>query len=197
MRIGRARRRGARLIGMLLAAVLATAAGIATPIAGVGTAWASSDGVAVVDTQIVLQKSLAWKSIQRQLDVQRAELTKAFGAQEETLRVAEQELAQQRLSLDPAAFDVKRREFETKVAEARRAIQERTRRLDISFNEARDTLVRTVNDVVAQVARERRLALVLRRDVVLFQSDMALDITETVLQRLNAQLPEVTVKLPD
>lgn len=153
--------------------------------------------IAVVDAQLVFQKSLAVQSIQRQLDTQRAELTKSFGAQEENLRTAEQELARQRLALAPEAFEAKRKEFEQKVAEARRTLQDRTRKLDISFNEARDRVLRTINDVVAEVARERGVGLVVRRDVVLFQSDSTPDITDTVLQRVNTKLPQVTVSLPN
>lgn len=163
-----------------------------TPSRGERTAPA----VAVVDAQLVTQKSLAVQSIQRQLDAQRAELTKSFSAQEESLRQAEQELARQRLSLEPDAFETQRREFEQKVAEARRAIQDRTRRLDISFNEARDKVLRTINDVVAEVAQERGVGLVVRRDVVLYQGEATPDITDIVLQRLNAKLPQVTVNLP-
>lgn len=174
----------------------ATAQPIAEP-ATVPQEKPPASGIAVVDAQLVFQKSSAVQSIQQELDAQRAALTKIFGAQEESLRMAEQNLARQRLALDPATFETRRREFENKMAEARRTIQERTRKLDISFNEARDKVLRSINEVVAEIAREKGVGLVLRRDMVLYQAESIPDITEIVLQRLNAKLPQVKVALPD
>ncbi|MFM2044333.1 MAG: hypothetical protein RLY86_2909 [Pseudomonadota bacterium] len=196
------RHRAIQSAGLVLAAVLAVSAAPAQQ-PGPGRTGqvvqppAAAAAIAVVDAQLVLQRSLAAQSITKQLDAQREALTKVIAGREEQLRLTEQDLARQRLTVAPEEFETKRRAFEQQVAEVRRQTQDRARQLDVAFNEAREKLLRAINDVVAEVARERAATLVVRRDAVLFLADPGYDISETVLTRLNARLPEVTVNIPN
>ncbi len=152
--------------------------------------------LAIVDIQLLLQVSTAAQSIQRQLDEQRAQLQRELAAQEEKVRTSEQELARLRQTLTPEQFDEKRRDFERQVAETRRLIQERTRTLDTAFGSARETLFNTIAQLVQEVAAERGVTMVLPRQGVLVLRDPSLDITDSVLRRLNQRLPQVSVALP-
>ncbi|GGE60305.1 OmpH family outer membrane protein [Niveispirillum cyanobacteriorum] len=152
--------------------------------------------VAVVDIPTILQQATAMRTIQQQLDVQKEQLQRDVAQQQEGLRVAEQELARLRQTVAVEEFDRKRTEFETQVSATGRALQERTRRLDIAFNQARNSVINTLDQVIAEVAKEAGATLVISRQFIVYQAGGAADITSEVLERLNARLPQVTVSVP-
>lgn len=152
--------------------------------------------VAVVDVQRILQDAAVMRSIQQQLDRQKDQFQREVGAQQEQLRVAEQELAKLRQSVAVEEFDRKRTDFESQVSAMGRALQERTRRLDVAFNQARNSAINTLDQVIAEVAKENGATLVISRQFIVYQAGTAGDITDEVMQRLNARLPEIIVNLP-
>ncbi|SNS98926.1 MULTISPECIES: OmpH family outer membrane protein [unclassified Azospirillum] len=152
--------------------------------------------VAVVDVQRILQDAAVMRSIQQQLDRQKDQFQREVGAQQEQLRVAEQDLAKLRQSVAVEEFDRKRTDFESQVSAMGRALQERTRRLDVAFNQARNSAINTLDQVIAEVAKENGATLVISRQFIVYQAGTAGDITDEVMQRLNARLPEIIVNLP-
>ncbi len=50
-----------------------------------------------------------------------------------------------------------------------------------------------MRDVVQQLATERHIGLVLRKELAISMTDKNMDITDDVIQRLNTKLPSVTV----
>ena len=113
----------------------------------------------------------------------------------DTLRAAEQELGRQRSNLAPEAFEQKRREFEQQVADVQRSVQNRKRVLDQAFNESMKKLHETMLEVVAEVAGEQKASLVLAKQQVVI-AEKSLDLTGSVLDRLNKKLPSVAVTVP-
>lgn len=191
-----------RLIALLFAGL----ALVAGPVASYGQEVAAPQAqpakrlpyaqVAVVDIPTILQQATAMRTIQQQLDVQKEQLQRDVAQQQEALRTAEQELARLRQTVSVEEFDRKRTEFETQVSATGRALQERTRRLDIAFNQARNSVINTLDQVIAEVARELGATLVISRQFIVFQAGGAGDITAEVLERLNGRLPQVTVSVP-
>ncbi|EWY42146.1 membrane protein [Skermanella stibiiresistens SB22] len=151
--------------------------------------------VAVVDVQLIMQESVAAKSIHKQLDAQRQTYQKEIAKQEDKLRGAEQELGRQRADLPPDAFEQKRREFEQQVAEVQRSVQTRKRVLDQAFNESMKKLHDGMLQVVAEVAGEQKASLVLAKQQVVL-AEKSLDLTNPVLERLNKKMPTVAVTVP-
>ncbi|TWB63400.1 periplasmic chaperone for outer membrane proteins Skp [Nitrospirillum viridazoti] len=153
--------------------------------------------IAVVDVQFLLEKCSAMQSMKRQDSEQTQKFQAEQSQQEQFLRQAEKELASQRTKLGQEDFDAKRKDFEQQVAEVQRRLQERKRQLDNAFAAAsaqlRDNMVR----VVGEVARENGFTLVIPRSNIIYMADDALDITNTVLSRLNATLPQITVNVPN
>lgn len=151
--------------------------------------------VAVVDIQAILAQATSMQAIQQQLDTQKGQLQRDIAQQQEGLRKSEQELARLR-AVSVEEFDRKRTEFETQVSASGRALQERTRRLDVAFNNARNSVISMLDQVIAEVAKETGATLVISRQFIVYQSGAADDITAEVLERLNNRLPRVTVDLP-
>ncbi|HEV7369079.1 OmpH family outer membrane protein [Arenibaculum sp.] len=152
--------------------------------------------VVVVDLQEIQQEAAAYKNIQQQLDTQRGVYQKEIAAQEEKLRSAEQELSRQRTVLSPEAFAQKRQEFETQVAEIQRAVQDRRRSLELAHDEAVNQVRAALLKIVAEVAGEKDANIVLAKQQVLLV-EKSLDLTQTVMERLNAELPSVKVSIPN
>ena len=98
--------------------------------------------------------------------------------------------SQAALGAQPEAFAEKRRAFEQEVAEVQRLVQERRRELDsmaaAALNEVKEALI----EIVTSIAEERGFNLVLPNSEVLFFS-RSLDLTEEVLAKLDARLPQV------
>src|SRR5258708_4179455 len=115
----------------------------------------------VVDVQEGMRSAAARRSIQQQLDQQRATYQDEVTKKEADLRKAEQDLTQQRLVLAEDAFNQRRREFENRVNEVQRDVQARKRQLDQAFEDNMNKVRTALLDVIEQLAAEAKIALVL------------------------------------
>jgi outer membrane protein len=198
----RAARSAAAAAFVLSAALAAPPSGAQAPSGAPGPATAApSPGtdavlrVIVVDVQQVQQQSRAAQGVQRALEAQRETFQREIQAQEDRLRAAERELADRRGELSQEQFAQRRREFELQVIEGQREVQARSRALEQALSESMRTVQQRIMQIVAEVALERGADIVLARNQVLI-FDRSLDVTQTVVDRLNAQLPQVDVAVP-
>lgn len=175
------------LAGIAMAAAVAVAPAIAQeqPTLPIG----------IVDMAKVRQDSSALRSIADQVNLYRNAFQKDIQDEEASLRDANQELSRQRSILSPEAFEDARREFETRVADVQRTVQQRKAELEKVREAAMRELHRALNTVIAEIAQERGLILVLPRDQTIL-SATSLEITNEVTERLNVQLPDVAVSQP-
>jgi Skp family chaperone for outer membrane proteins len=145
---------------------------------------------AVIDYQRILRDAAAARSIREQIEARRKAYQEEISKEEQRLHEADKEFAKQRSVLSAEAFAEKRREFEQDVAEVQRMVQERRRELDrmsaAALNEVKEALI----EIVTSIAEERGFNLVLPSSEVLFFS-RSLDLTEEVLAKLDARLPQV------
>ena len=148
--------------------------------------------VATLDVQRVLFECAASKSIRPQLDQYRVATQTEINKNEEALRNEEQELLRQRTILAPDAFEQKRKDFEKKVSDAQRGMQEKNRTFDIMTANARNDILKAMQDIVKGIVTQRGISVVLDRAVVAFAID-SIDITEQVLKQVDQKLP--TLKL--
>jgi outer membrane protein len=145
---------------------------------------------AVIDYQRILRDAAAARSIREQIETRRKVYQEEISKEEQRLHAADKEFAKQRSVLSPEAFAEKRREFEQDVAEVQRMVQERRRELDrmsaAALNQVKEALI----EIVTSIAEERGFNLVVPSSEVLFFS-RSLDLTEEVLAKLDARLPQV------
>jgi outer membrane protein len=148
--------------------------------------------VMVVDVQALLQNSKAAKMVHSQIEQKRNEYTKEISRAEEALRAERDALQRQQASLSADALNKKAREFQQKVNDLDRDVQSKRAALEKSNNEALTKIQQTMLKIIADIARERRANLVLQRtDLVLF--DQSFDVTDQVMQKLDEELPVLTV----
>jgi len=151
--------------------------------------------VAVLDVGVILRDASAVKDIQDQINKFGVKYEAEIEKQREGIHNANQELARQRTILSPDAFAEKRRQFEQRVVEVQQLVQQRQRELDASRNDAMSKVNDAYIKIVSQIATDRKLAVILRKDQTAFSS-RALDVTEEILTLLNKQLPKVAVPDP-
>lgn len=149
--------------------------------------------VAVLDIQQVMRDAKAAKAMQAMVEQQRTAFQAELAQQESALRQADQQLAEQRPSLSPDDFRKRRQEIDQQAAALRRNAQARKAQLEnlvnSGMNEIRNALIR----VVAEIAQERGITLVLSKSQVVLSAN-AYDITADALSQLDAELP--TLDLP-
>jgi outer membrane protein len=154
---------------------------------------AQNISVMVVDVQALLQNSKAAKMVRSQMEAKRNEYTKEISRAEETLRAERDALQRQQASLSADALNKKAREFQQKVNDLDRDVQSKRAALEKSNNEALTKIQQTMLKIIADIARQRRANLVLQRtDLVLF--DQNFDVTDEVMQKLDEEMPVLTVK---
>ncbi|HEX9703054.1 MAG TPA: OmpH family outer membrane protein [Rhodospirillales bacterium] len=150
---------------------------------------------ATIDVLAILRDAAAVKDIRDQINKYGTKYEAEIEKERNEIRDANQELARQRTVLSPEAFAEKRRQFEQRVVDVQRLVQQRQRDLDKSRNDAMSKVNDAYMKIVSTLAAERSLAVILRKDQTAFATP-ALDVTSNVLTRLDKELPKVTVAEP-
>lgn len=152
-------------------------------------------GIAILDMKHVLGNATAVRDIRDQvrayIEAYRAETE----AEDKQLREAEQELARKRPVLAPEAFSDERRKLEQRVLDARGRVEQRKRALNVAQNDAMREVQTALNRVVTEIAQEQSILLILSKENAILVAK-TLEVTDAVLERLNQQLPTVTVPKP-
>jgi len=86
--------------------------------------------------------------------------------------------------------------LQRKQADAQRVVQERQEAFQKGESDAVNVIGDNMRDIVQQLAAERHIGMVLRKELVISMADKNMDITDDVVQRLNTKLPSVTVTIP-
>jgi Skp family chaperone for outer membrane proteins len=181
---------GAR-VAWLSAVLLATALITVRP----ALTAAADMRIAVLDVERLRRSAQAVKTIHTQLgtyvDAYRNETQK----EEQEIRTAQEELARKRTIVTPEAYAEERRKLEEQLIRAQTRVQERRQSLERVNAEAMQQVQDVLGRIVGDVASEEQLTLILRKDQVVFMKP-DLEITDQVLQRLDRQLPSVSLSDP-
>ena len=165
-----------------------------TPPAPAPAAPAAPTGlnILVVDVQSLLQNSKSAKMVRQQIEQKRAEYAKEISHQEDGLRQERDALQRQQASLSAEALQQKGKEFQQKVNELDKSVQGKRQALERSNAEALEKIQEAMLKIITEIAKDRKANLVFQRsELVLF--DQGFDVTDEVLQKLDEQLPTLTV----
>ena len=148
--------------------------------------------VMVVDVQSLLQNSKAAKMVRDQIEGKRQEYAKDISHQEEVLRQERDTLQKQQATLTPEQLNAKGRDFQAKVNELDRDVQAKRNALERSNAAALQQIQDVMVKIITEIAKDRKANLVFQRsELVLF--DQGFDVTDQVLQKLDEQMPTLTV----
>ena len=152
--------------------------------------------IGVVDTDLLLQESLAAKGVRLERDKAATGYQTQVTEQEKKLRAEDQELAQQRGVMAPDVFQTRATDFQKKLADFQAQVRDKQERLEFSFQQSMQEIGNTIMVVSSEVAKERNVnAVMARSQLMIF--DPGMDITRPVLERLNQRLPSVVFQNPD
>ncbi len=151
--------------------------------------------IAVINLQRINREAKIFDSIRSQIDAYRQDFQAVIQAEEDELRKADRELARQRTILAPEAYAAERQKFEKRIVDFQRRGQKRKQDLDGARTRALVDANNIVRQVVADVATEYKVNLILRSDLVAYYVK-AMDMTDEVLQKLNATASTVKVPQP-
>lgn len=156
-------------------------------------AFADEVKVAVVNIQGIMKDSTAAASVREQLESKQKSFQADLTKKEEALQKEDKELAKQQSVLSKDAFAEKRKAFITKATEAQKEVQAKKALLDAAFERSLNDIQKAVNDIIAELAKEKGFNLALPTSQILYADDK-MDISKDVLDRLNKKLPKVEVK---
>ena len=181
------------LLSFILGGAVAQAQAQQTPPApAAAPAAPTALSILVVDVQSLLQNSKSAKMVRQQIEQKRAEYAKEISQEEQTLRHERDALQRQQASLSAEALNQKGREFQQKVNELDKSVQGKRQALERSNGEALEKIQGAMLKIITELAKDRKANLVFQRsELVLF--DQAFDVTDEVLQKLDEQLPTMTV----
>ena len=137
----------------------------------------------MINLQRINREAKIFDSIRSQIDAYRKEFQAVIQAEEDELRKADRELARQRTILAPEAYAAERQKFEKRIVDFQRRGQKRKQDLDGARTRALVDANNIVRQVVADIATEYRVNLILRSDLVAYYIK-AMDMTDVVLQKL-------------
>jgi outer membrane protein len=148
--------------------------------------------VLVVDVQSLLQNSKSAKMVRQQIEQKRGEYQKEMSHQEDLLRQEHDALQRQQASLSAEAFNQKGREFQQKLNEFDKTMQSKRQILEKANADALEKINEAMLKIIADITKDRKANLVFSRsELVLF--DQSFDVSDEVLQKLDEQLPTLTV----
>lgn len=149
----------------------------------------------VIDVQRILQESLAARSVQKQLEAQRARFQSEISSKEKALNDADNELKELRnTNKDAETLPEREQQLRQKFMAMERDVQSKRHALDEAFTNSMGAVRNALLAVVADLAKTKGIQAVLLKQQALWY-DPSLDITDAVLTKLNAQLTEVPVKI--
>ena len=149
--------------------------------------------LAVVDFRGVLAKSEAARNIRSAVDEKRQKLRKYFLEVENSLRDEQKNLSKKRSIVTAEAFEKRARKLKEKAQSAQKLAQTSNQKLKKSFDEAMDKVQKELLRIVAEVAEESGVGVVLFRSAIVL-AVKKLDISKEVLKRLDKKLPDVKVR---
>ncbi|WP_404378874.1 OmpH family outer membrane protein [Caenispirillum salinarum] len=150
--------------------------------------------VGVIDLQRVLREADAAQGVRQKREEYVTDYQADAAQVEQELRAADQELARLRATADQQEFAEKRSAFQKRVAQSQRDVQTRRRNLERAFGQAMSAVQQGTIRIADQIAAEKGVNVILYRSQV-FLFDNAMDLTDEILQRLDARMP--TVEFPD
>lgn len=147
----------------------------------------------VVNLDKIRGESKVMKSVRSQLQTKQKAFQGEFETKGKALQAEQQALMKQKDAGDKAAFEKKVKEFQQKANSEEQEVRTRRAGLDKAYAGAISDIQKTMQEIVTQIATEKKLTLVIPSSTVLY-GDPSLDVTDEVLKRLDAKLPSYTVK---
>jgi Skp family chaperone for outer membrane proteins len=145
-----------------------------------------------LDRATVLRQSAVGKDMYKQVETLAKKMETDFAPENKKLQADVQALQQQAAVLSPEVRQQKVKDLEARRQAFQKKVQDRQAAIQAGLGNSRTQVEKALGPILEKIMNERRANLLLDRGlVVLGATD--LDVTATVIARLNTALPKVTV----
>ena len=164
--------------------------------AGAAAAKPATPIMGIIDTDLLLQESLAAKGVRLERDKYATTYQNQVKDLEDKLRSEDQELNQQRGVLAPDVYQQRAQTFQQKLADFQVQVKDKQERLEYSFQQSMQAVAQAMMTSTSEVSKERGINVVMARSALMI-FDPSMDITSLVLEKLNKSLTNVAYQNPD
>ena len=154
----------------------------------------SVNRIGLVDIEGVLRSATASEKVRKLLDEQRDKFQQEFNLIEKQLQDTERDLTLKKGVISDAEFDAQRIAFQNKVTRVQQDIQYRRQALDSAYQKAQNDLRALAIDILAEIAAEKKLDLILARNSALIFLPHY-NLSNEVLLRLNERTKNAKIEI--
>lgn len=183
----------AALLGYLVSGMPAVVAQTATETAPPSQSM-DVQRIGLADLNGILQAVDANKKVRELLDTQRQKFQTEFSVVEAELQQTERDLMSKRELLSADEYDKQIKAFQQRVTQLQQDIQRKRQAIDNAYQKAQSEFRSEALSIIAEIAREMKLDLVLNRDSSLIFLPH-LNISDEVLTRLNERTKNARIEI--
>ena len=150
--------------------------------------------IAIVDLNLILSDSKAAINATKQFEAFQKSTEDEILASDEKMLDERNKLIEQQSVIAPEAFELKAKDYEKKLQTYQVKKQEKLRKLEGVLQRARNEILESVKPILEDLSKELGVTVILEKNSVLLSASN-MDITETVIKKLNKKLPKIKVSL--
>ena len=153
-----------------------------------GSVWSAEIKVGCVDMQRAMNECHAGIEAKKAIGKEMEKLQKLFAERQKELQTIKESFDKQAPMMKPEARAAKEKEFQTKVRDYQRWLEDNQKEIQQKGMEMERTILQGVQKVVKKVGEEEGYTLVLEKNenIVLYSSK-AIDFTDRVIKAYDAQ----------
>jgi outer membrane protein len=154
----------------------------------VGSVRAVDMKIACIDVKRAMNESQAGKEAMKSFDKEREKLQRQFGEKQKELQTLKESLDKQAAMLTPEARASKEKEYEAKIREYQRWVEDNQKEIQQKAGELEKIVAQGLLKIIKKLGEDEGYTLILMKneDLVLFSSK-AIDITDRVIKVYDAQ----------
>ncbi|MFK8039925.1 MAG: OmpH family outer membrane protein [Rickettsiaceae bacterium] len=146
--------------------------------------------IAVVDVQLVLERSLAVQNIKKSIANLTASIQKDISEKEAKLKSVEESIKNKRNVITTDEFEKETNEFQKSVNNLQKDVQDKKIRLERSHAEAFDRVHDVLIAIILELSNKHDFSVAIPSSHILF-AKKNLDITDEVLSLLNERVQDI------
>jgi len=150
--------------------------------------------IAIVDLNLILSDSKAAINATKQFEAFQKSTEDEILASDEKMLDERNKLIEQQSVIAPEAFELKAKDYEKKLQTYQVEKQEKLRKLEGVLQKARNEILESVKPILEDLSKELGVTVILEKNSVLLSASN-MDITGTVIKKLNKKLPKIKVSL--
>lgn len=153
----------------------------------------AAEGIAILDVEKIAKEAKAVRDIQKKVSKKQDQFQKEINTKQEALESEQKKLEAKRNILSKEAFEKEQKDFSEKVEKLKEFVEKRQASLKKASTASMENVNEKMKVVVEEVAKEKKLSLILPSSQVIYSLD-GFEITDEVLKRLDKKVSTVDVK---